>query len=82
MEEDPENLDELLDRLPHGLARKVAKHLNEGADGAAEDEAREPVEWVPIPPPPRPAPPPPDKSYDYSHLIRWPERRPWWRRQF
>lgn len=81
MEDDPESLDELLDRLPHGLARKVAKHLNEGAAESDEDGHDE-VEWVRIPPPPRPPPPPPDKRYDYSHLIRKPVKRAWWRRQF
>ena len=82
MNDDPENLDELLDALPGRLRRKVAEHLNQNDAGEAEDGPEDDEQLPLIPAPPRPPPPLPDKRYDYSHLIVYPEKRAWWRRQF
>ena len=74
MDEDPENLDELLDALPGRLRRKVAKHLNAPESGEDAGEGVR-LKFAGVRPPP--PPPPLDKSYDPPTVVRehLPKRR-------
>ena len=74
--------DDLLDALPDGLARKVAKHLNDRDTGAEDVDEPLPV----IPPPPLPPPPLRHRRYQIERSrYKAPEEPPkkrWWEKQF